>query len=361
MALAVTVCCALARGDTLTPEVREARRVEISRKSESERARLQRNFKAFRDLPPAEQDWLRRFAKELKDDDRGEGKLRRVMHEYYDWYLALTPGQAADVRKESDPLRRDKAVRDLLKKQQELADSTGTKAGAKAPRGLGLEDLDAVMTIVEEAIRHFLSPEEIEQLKKKRGVARHSYLLDLAFQQRPGAGPLGLPQWWTKNVLEAMVDAVTNPGQKHQLKTNIERGPRVILLQLLIGGVNAEYEIEHEKIKPTQDTLERFFVQLSSAEQDEIMRLPFDQQQKKLLDAYLTKKSLEDPDNFPKPPQFPWLKRLREQQQAQQRAAIRAGESQRMGEGDGAAKDNPKKKNGREKGKGKPKSAGGPE
>src|SRR5262249_4831926 len=159
--------CALARGDAITPEVREARRLEISRKSESERARLARNFKAFRELPQADQDWLRRFARELKDDDRGEGKLRRIMHEYYDWYLALTPGQAEDLRREADPIRRDKGVRDLLKQQQELADSTGTKSGVKAPRGLSMEDLDAVMPVVEQAIHRFLSPEEIEQLKKK--------------------------------------------------------------------------------------------------------------------------------------------------------------------------------------------------
>ena len=167
-----------------------------------------------------------------------------------------------------------------------------------------------------------------------------------------------MPQWWTKDVLEAMLDVVTNPGQKHQLKTNVERGPRVILLTLLIGGVNAEYESDHEKIKPTQDALERFFVQLTSAEQDEIMRLPFDQQQKKLLDTYLTKMSIDDPEHFPKPPQFPWLKRLREQQQAAIRAANRAGEPARPV--DGPNKDNPKKKNAKEKAKGKTnKSAGG--
>ena len=104
-------------------------------------------------------------------------------------------------------------------------------------------------------------------------------------------------------------------------------------------------QLNMKKSSPDQDTLERFFVQLSSAEQDEIMRLPFDQQQKKLLDTYLTKKSLEDPDNFPKPPQFPWLKRLQQQAAAQRAAANRSGEPPRTGEGDGAHKENAKKKN----------------
>ena len=279
LASLVLLCCAAARGDALTPEVREARRQEIARKSESERARLQRNFKAFRELPPAEQEWLRQFARELKDDDRGEGKLRPVMNEYHEWLLTLTPGQAEDLRREADPNRRDKQVRDLLKKQQELADATGTKAGAKEPNVLSLEDLDAVMGIMEQAIRKFMSPEEIELLKKKHGVARHTFILDMAFRPRGVGGPQPLlAQWWSKEVLEAMVSAVTNPRQKNQLRTDAARGPRFILVQLLMAGINAEYEVEHEKLKPDQDTLERFFVQLSSAEQDEIMRLPFDQQ-----------------------------------------------------------------------------------
>ncbi|HEY3969619.1 MAG TPA: hypothetical protein VGM05_34010 [Planctomycetaceae bacterium] len=354
LAFLVVLCSALARGDSLTPEVRDARRQEIARKSESERARLQRSFKAFRELPQAEQDWLRQFAKELKDDDRGEGKLRSVMNEYYEWLSTLTPGQRDDLRKETDPNRRDKQVRDLLKKQQELADATGAKAGVKAPHGLSADDLDAVLGIVEQAIRNYLAPEEIEHLKKKRGVARHTYILDLAF--RPGSGPGSqvMPRWWSKEVLEAMVSAITNPAQQHQLRNKIDQGAKAIILQLMVAGVRAEYETEHEKIKPDQDNLERFFVQLSSTEQDEIMRLPFDQQQKKLLDTYMTKKSLEDPDNFPKPPQFPWLKRLRDQVQAaaQRAGANRPGEPQRSGDGDAARKENPKKKANKGKAKG---------
>ena len=107
------------------------------------------------------------------------------MNEYHEWLLSLTPGQAEDLRKEADPGRRDKLVRDLLKKQQELADATGTKAGVKAPHGLNLEDLDAVSGIVEQAIRKFLlSWKKPNSLKKKRGAGGHSYVLEMAFRPR---------------------------------------------------------------------------------------------------------------------------------------------------------------------------------
>lgn len=348
LVLAVALCSAMARGDALTPEARELRRKEIAGKSESERARLQRNFKAFRELPQAEQDWLRQFARELKDDDRGEGKLRGVMNEYHDWLSTLTPGQRDDLRKESDPARREKRVRDLLKKQQDLADATGAKAGVNAPRRFSLEDLDAVMSIFEQAIRPLLSPEEIEQLKKKHGVARHTFILDQAFRPRPGTGPMAgaVARWWSDKVLDAMTDAIANPAQQHQVRNNRE-GPRIVILRLLVAAIRAEYESEYEKIKPDQETLERSFVQLSSEEQDEIMRLPFDQQQKKLFDIYMTKKSAEDPDNFPQPPRFPWMGPI--QQQAQRARANRPGDGVLPPDPDAMQKDKKKK----EKGKGK--------
>src|SRR6185437_6260023 len=74
-----------ARGDSLTAQQRELREREIANKSEAERARLQRNFRAFRELPADEQQRLRNLDLELKEDARNLGSLRVVMNEYYDW------------------------------------------------------------------------------------------------------------------------------------------------------------------------------------------------------------------------------------------------------------------------------------
>ncbi|MBS0262712.1 MAG: hypothetical protein JSS02_12230 [Planctomycetes bacterium] len=336
----VLVCCGLARGDSLSSEERGRRLQEIAGKSTTERSRLQRNFAAFRKLDPQEQNLLRQFARELREDDRtGGGKLRRTMQQFYDWYLTLTPGQAADLRNETDPVRRDRIVRELLKQQQEVADATGDKAGARTPQGLNAEDLDAVLQVVERAIQRYLSPAEIEQLKKKEGYARHVYVLDLAFQTRPGTGPLAPPQWWRNEVLEEMIDAVNFKPQKFQLKNNVDRGPRVILLQLLMAGVTAEYDRVYAQLKPSQETLERYFVQLSSAEQDGIMRLPFDQQQPKLQETYLAKMAKEAPDQFPKPPKFDWFQqRLKFMRQAAQRGN-RANDGQKPTEGTTSSKE----------------------
>lgn len=320
--------CAFVRGDALTAEQRELRLKEIALKPEADRARLQRNFDTFRALPAAEQERLRLLDMELKEDARNQGHLRQIMDEYYNWLATLTPGQRDDLRRETDPSRREKLVRTYLKEQQDQADITSPAKGAKAPKGLSAKDLDGVLGVIEDAMRkrQMLSPSEIAQLEKKQGLARHTAILDLAF--RPGlGGRQGQPPVWTsKEVIDAMVQMISNEGQARQLKVQVARdqpGERWRRLFLLIyQGVRFEYDQK----KPDQAALEAFFVQLNSTEQDEIMRLPFDRQQEQLMHVYLTKMSEADPDNYPKPPQIPfWLRRP---------AGVRPGVMQRPAEAD---------------------------
>ena len=348
--LLLGLIAAVCWGETLTSEARQSRFNDIARKSEADRTRLQRNFKTFRSLPIAEQERLRQFARDLKNDDRGEGKLRRAFNDYQTWLLTITPGQAEDLRREEDAARRERGVREIVKKQQEAADSTGSKSAGQTPQMLKTKDLEAVIEIVEQAIGPYLNPEELAQLNKKHGVTRHAFALELAFHSRvggAGAGVMGLHQWWKPEVYDKMVQAISNRNQKHRLETMKDQGGRIILLQMMMAGIKAEYEVEHEKLKPNQEMLERFFVQLSASEQDEIMRLPFDRQTEKLTEYYFVKKAQEDPDQFPKPPQFLWLERIK-QQQLQRGAANRAtpGPAGESGKDSG---ENPKRKNGKKK------------
>lgn len=311
-AVGAVASCAFVLGDTLSPEQRELRQKEIALKSEADRARLQRNFDTFRALPAAEQERLRLLDMELKEDARNQGRLRQIMDEYYNWLATLTPGQREDLRKETDPSRREKLVRTLLKEQQDQADLTSPAKGAKAPRGLSAKDLDAVLSVIEDAMRkrQTLSPSEIEQLEKKHGLARHTAILDLAFRSGQNNRPAQPPAWISKEVIDAMVEMISNEGQARPLKGQAfrdqpgERWRRMFLL--VYQGVRSEYEQK----KPDQAALEEFFVQLNSSEQDGIMRLPFDRQQEQLMHVYITKMSEKDPDNYPRPPQIPlWLRR----------------------------------------------------
>ena len=136
---AVFAGCAIARGDSRTAELRTAElgtaklrdlhQKQIAEKSESERARLQHNFREFRGLPADEQDKLRLLNRELKEDDRVQGGLRATMNQYHAWLGILTPGQREDLRKQANPNMREKRVRELLREQTEHAESTDSASG----------------------------------------------------------------------------------------------------------------------------------------------------------------------------------------------------------------------------------------
>jgi hypothetical protein len=326
-----------ALGDPVAAQLREQRQKEIAAKSESERARLQRNFKAFRALPQADQERLRQLDRELKEDSSTGGNLRLIMDEYYNWLATLNPGQRQDLHpaadpqhpEKNDPARREIRVRQLLKEQQDQADATGAAKGARIPPRLSSKDLDAVLGIVEQAMRarNLLSQKEIQDLESKRGLARHVAIWTLAFPMRP-SGPMGgPPAWWSKEIIESMVEAVSNEKLAAHIKAGQAMDRWLRLVRVVFAGLRAE----HEKLKPSQDVLERFFVQLNSEQQDEIMRLPFDQQPQMLTHLYMTKMAETDPENFPRMPQLPFWARPRP-------GLMRPADEQRGAEAPGARK-----------------------
>ena len=322
-------------GDADAAQMRDQRQKEIAAKSESERARLQRNFKAFRALPAAEQERLRQLDRELKEDARTGGNLRSIMDEYYNWLATLNPGQRQDLHpaddpqhpERNDPARREIRVRQLLKEQQDQADATGAAKGARLPPRLSSKDLDAVLGVVEEALRarNLLSAKDIKDLESKQGLARHVAIWGFAFSVRP-SGPMGgPPSWWSKEVMESMIEAIANERLAAHVKAGQAMDRWLRLVRVIFAGLRAE----HEKLKPGQDVLERFFVQLNSEQQDEIMRLPFDQQPQKLTHLYMTKMAETDPENFPRMPQLPFWARPRG-------GMMRPGDEQRGADAPGA-------------------------
>lgn len=296
LVVVVAAVCSIARGDAAS---RELYQKKIADKSESERARLQRSFKEFRALPAEEQRKLRMLADELKEDDRNSGGLRAIMNQYHDWLGSLTPGQREDLRKQSDPNAREKRVRELLREQQEHAESIGPAVSARPPRGLSTDDLVKVLGVVETALikKQLLTEEEKAELARKVGLARHMYVMERAYR-RPGIPPRQ-QVGFTPAVALAMIAEITNPNQKKYLQSRERPEERLWnLFNLIRAGLMNEYESQ----KPDATTLEDFFVKLPFDKQDEIMRLTHDQQQQKLTQMYLEKKSEAEPDRYPRPP-----------------------------------------------------------
>ena len=342
---AVVAGCASARGDARTADLRDLHQKQIAEKSESERARLQHNFRNFRELSASEQDGLRLLNRALKEDDRDKGGLRAIMIKYHDWLATLTPGQRDDLSKTTDPNMREKRVRELLKEQREQAESTGSASGSKAQRGLSSDDLAAVLGVVEKALRErqFLSEEDKEQLRKKVGLARHMYVVERAYL-RPGIPPRQ-QVGFTPKVGEAMIGSISNLNQKKFLQSRDRPEDRLWgMFNLIRAGLMSEYASHN--LDPA--TLELFFVQLPSDKQDEIMRLPFDRQQQKLTHMYLEKKSDDDPDHYPRPPRpgF-WMQRPAGFRPQGPPGSAPGSEPQRGADGDQSQKGNARKKNNR--------------
>jgi hypothetical protein len=312
--------------DAVTAKLREQHQQEIAAKSEADRARLQRNFKAFCKLPAAEQERLRQLDRELKDDARAGGGLRAVMDEYYNWLATLTPGQQQDLRDIADPARRVMRVGEVIKDQQEHVDAGGPGRGVRSPPKLGGKDLAAVLDVIEQAMRdrHLLTQAEMQQLQNKKDLSRRVEIFNLAFRARQ-TGPNSGQPWVSKEVVEEMVACISNEKLAAYLKPgqNMDRWWR--LIGVIFAGIRAEYD----QIRPEQEDLERFFVQLSSEQQDEIMRLPFDQQTQKLMQIYMTHMSETDPETFPRPPLFPFGGRG---SRGGMRPGLRGGGDQRGGD-----------------------------
>jgi|GEM_PF-7065924 len=296
LVLSVVAVCAVARGDAAS---RDLNKQKIADKSESERARLQRSFKDFRALSADDQRKLRLLADELRADDRNAGGLRAIMNQYHEWLGTLTPGQCQELRNLTDPNAREKRVRELVREQQEHAESIGPAVAARPPRGLSSDDLAKVLAVVEQQLlkKQLLTEEEKAELSRKVGLARHMYVMERAYRR---AGILPRQQvGFTPQVAQAMIAEISNPNQKKFLLSKEPPFERMwALFNLIRAGLMNEYEAQ----KPDASTLELFFVQLAPAKQDEIMRLTHDQQQQKLTQMYLEKKSEDDPDRYPRPP-----------------------------------------------------------
>lgn len=305
-AILLLAWCSSARAQATSADLRIQRRKELAAQTESQRARLKHNFELFKAMSPDEQDRLRRLDRELKDDARNnQGQLQDVMNRYYDWLMTLTPGQAEDLRRETDPNKREKKIREFLREQQAHASSAEPPQGTRFPKGLSDEDLAAVLDVMEQAMRaKTLSPDEIKELDRKKELARTDpgkklgwdvYVMELAYH-RPGA--TWPPRWFGPDVLDGMIESISNQSQVRHLR-DARQEQRIVRLNFMIWG-NIWHK--YEQLKPDQESLERFFAELPSAKKDEIMRLTYDQQQQRLTHMFLEKMSEVDPDTYPPPP-----------------------------------------------------------
>lgn len=279
---------------------REENAKRIAALSAVERDRLKQNLKLFRELPPAERENLRNLQESIEADGRSGGNLQLVLNNYYDWLKTLTPGQRADLQRETDPVKRRRQVAELLQKQQEAADPSNPR---RRRMGLSAVDLEQVLKILETQLLNegYLTE---NSLAGKTGLARYSAVLRGAFTtEKREPFP---PAWLKPELVEELVSAISDEEQRRTLARDKELRRRAgRLFMAVFSGIMLEFREQAESID--RGKLEAFFVGLKGEQQDEIMRLPPDAQNMKLKRLYME----SHPEEFPQPPvPPPWLNQV---------------------------------------------------
>ena len=82
-------------------------RKKIAAMSQAQREQLEINYQEYRRLPEAERQRLR----EVHATVKGNSALQDTTQQYEKWLSTITPWQRAELREESDPLRRVALVR----------------------------------------------------------------------------------------------------------------------------------------------------------------------------------------------------------------------------------------------------------
>lgn len=254
-------------------EKRDEARKRIASMTETERTRLKSDLEKFLSLPPAERTKLNRLAGEVQQDP----ELKRTMKEYLDFLEPLSAGEREDLHSEPVPEKRAALVRAIIKEQQDRADSRMGQGVNR--RGLSSADLDSVLGVVETHLRQQnLRPKaQLDELLSKKGVARHVVLSRLAFR-----GDRSLFATVTPGLLEEMTDAISDPD----LKERASKGSSRFRFWNIVGMTLTGIETEYQSVKPSEEKLAEFLARLSGAEQGKITRLPVDQQERALLQAY---------------------------------------------------------------------------
>lgn len=277
----------LAWAEPPSAEERAQHRKQIEEMSEIERDHLKNNFARFKDLPPEQQQKLRVLNRELKEDEQNRGRLRQVMHTYFDWWSDLSPGQRFDLHRETDPVKREMMVHRLLVERQERGDP-GSRRSRWKQRPLNAADVDAVLNELELALREkkLRQPSEFDELKGRQGFARHVAILRLAFPSRWSQDnrTRGEPLWQSPEpaLVDRLGERISDPADKDWLFA-AQFPERAMRLGILVaGGIRQEYE----RALPDQQKLEEFFVQLPASQQDEIMRLSPDRARDKQIEMY---------------------------------------------------------------------------
>ncbi|MGE3315932.1 MAG: hypothetical protein AB7O26_12535 [Planctomycetaceae bacterium] len=284
-------------------------RRRIEQMSAVERARLERNFERFQGMTEQEREQYRNLDRQVRDDESNGGRLRDLMDGYVQWLATLSPYQRESIDKESDPVARAQLVGRIhaeRRRENERPDRRPLSAvrareggwhGLRGLPQLASSDLDAVTRVLEEEFP--LPPEEKEELEGAPPHQRHLRILKHAMQHDGPGAPRLRGRWPSDETLERLVGAIENPQQRRFLEGATDpTARRKILGTMIAGSLAAEWRGQIERLKPSDDELQKFFLALEPPRRDELLLLPQEEQRQRLAFEYASQKTPELRDLF---------------------------------------------------------------
>ena len=269
------------------PEISEKRWQYIADLPQDRRKRLTKNSSAFQALKPDRQ--LELF--QLDEKITQSTDLATTAADYYDWLKTLQPWQRDEIRKSTTTTQ--KKISLILKHldQQERQEAERSLGGSQVVAALGKgpsldsEDFSRVITTVDQR----LSPMKKRLLADQGGLegtsSRALTVLELsAFTAPPrdGLGPRpprpqerGRPSWPDADLANEIISSIRSQ-EIHNWLANPEATthPQIQLGLLIIRSLAYEFIRKTRRSRASDRELQEYFVGLSPAMQDELMRLP---------------------------------------------------------------------------------------
>lgn len=320
----------------------ETNRRRIEAMSQSERARLQRNYETFLALSEAERDKYRRLHRELENDARNGGNLGQVLRRYNEWLKTLLPFQREELRGRHDPMarmelveqykdeqRREQWIRTLPEHQQRWLrkeddpekrrkleekfrseqERRQGRRGSLSPGAVGphigrssdrdeklcRDDFAAVMKLVEQSVE--LPPERRDELPSTTTAQRHLLVLIEATrrEQQPGGKPADRLHWPDEALLARIIEAVPDEVRRRIDALDSVDERRRYVANLVVRSFLSEW---WKEVDPGEENLRQFFDELDGSEKDRIMSLTGHWQKRELVRRYFQKDPPRYSDEF---------------------------------------------------------------
>lgn len=293
---------------------REANRQRLGEMTVNERQRLEENFRAYREMTPAERDRLRNLQREIERDP----ELKAAFDEYQRWADSLSPVDRHELRQTHDPEARRQLI-DRLRHRPPYGEMPEPGPSERPPNGLPFGQNNSKQRMAErlfgglalpigdrfgscvpemEAIVRVLEQElpaaTHAELNKLDSYSRTVRVVRLTLERRPLGSPVVRLFGTGSQTIEKIVAALPD-GPIRQLPINRNFNPNPnpldprggLLVMVLVRGLMTETSRTLEDHRPRPDALIGFQEKLSEAEKKRLDQMSREERQQELLTLYV--------------------------------------------------------------------------